>query len=183
MKKQLLTAVTVLTALTAFAELPENSGFEKPADQKDKSWIAYPAENWQVYLGNAERRGTCEVPTAGAFAGKRHIRIGSTHEKGFTSLRTEKLYPVKTGDIVELKAMVKGHGKARLRIYYYDANGKMVKKYRMSQLKATDSWKEITCEALIPAGVTHIRPAVEVMFGKHLIDVDEVKMSITEAKK
>ena len=162
----------------AAAQIPENSGFEIPADKiSNRNWQHFPAKGWKSYA-HPKNDCHCQVMTQGAFAGSRAIRLICRDKKSIASLTAEKAIPVKPGDRIFAECMIRGKGKAYIRIYWYDKNGKKLPKYFLDSRNATDKWQEFKTNVKVPEGAVSFEFNLELIANIAEVEFDNAKCRI-----
>ena len=174
MKKVFLLPVLSLAAqLLCGAELLENGSFEIPSEKKsNRNWRFYPAKGWEAYA-NPKDGNDCRVITEGAADGSRCIRLISKNKKAMVSMRSDKMPEVKPGDRVFAECMIRGKGKAYIRIYWYGADGKKLPKYYLDGLNATADWQVFKTNVKVPEGAASFVFSLEIIASLGEIDFDK----------
>lgn len=171
--------VKAATIAAADAELPANGSFEVPADKiSDRTWRHYPAKGWEGYA-HPNTKSYCKTITGNVYEGSRAVRLICGDKKAIASLRSDVKPAVKPGDHIYVDTMIRGKGKAYIRIFWYDKNGKKLKAYFLDSRNATDKWQKFDTNVKVPAGVTNFELSLEIIASIGEIDFDAVKCRIS----
>jgi hypothetical protein len=164
----------------ASSNILTNGSFETPSNQKSKStWRFYLADGWAGYA-HPKHGNDIKVLTNGAIDGKRFIRQICKGKKTLTSMTTEKLISVSPGDQIFIETMIRGTGKAYIRIYWYNKAGVKQKKYFLDSRNATKSWEKFKTNVKVPEGVYSFALSLEIIASVGEIDFDGVKCTLSK---
>ena len=159
----------------ASAGVPENADFEVPSSKiSNRDWRHYPAKGWEVYA-NPQTQCDCKV-ISDAFSGSRAVRLICNDKKSIASLRAEKYIPVKAGDRVYVSCMVRGKGKAYIRLFWYGKNGKKLAdpQYFMDSFTVSSNWQNFTTNAKVPEKAVYCELSLEVIASVAEVDFDKI---------
>ena len=169
----ILPVLSLAVQLLCGADLLENGSFEIPSDKKsNRNWRFYPAKGWEAYA-NPKDGNDCRVLTEGAADGSRCIRLISKSKKAMVSMRSDKKLEVKPGDRVFAECMIRGKGKAYIRIYWYGDDGKKLPKYYLDGLNAAADWQVFKTNVKVPEGVAGFQFSLEIIASLGEIDFDK----------
>ena len=173
--------ITLLSIISwASNNVLKNGSFETPSTKTSKStWRFYLADGWAGYA-HPKHGNNIQILTDGAIDGKRFIRQICKDKKTLTSMTTEKLIPVSSGDQIFVETMIRGTGKAHIRIYWYDQAGVKLKKYFLDSRNATKSWEKFKTNVKVPEGVKSFALSLEIIAQVGQIDFDAAKCSIVK---
>ena len=178
--KKTLFALAILFVSVAFAtsNIIKNGSFEKLSTKKSKrTWQFFLAEGWQGYA-NPSKGNSIQLLSQGANDGKNFIRLICKGE--ITSFTTDKPTAVAPGDTINIESMIRGKGKAYIRIYWFDKNNKKQKKYFLDGRNATKSWEKFKTNVTVPQGAYGFTLSLEIIASAGEIDIDNVKCTLVK---
>ncbi len=179
--KRLALCTGILLAFAAGAQnLLTDPSFENVTGKAPgKRYIVDILKDWNAILNSGYKKGRIELSTD-AKSGKQALRIHTIGKAGFNSVSNKKLIPVSEGDVVTATVMFKGKGTGYIRVYYHDANGKYLKKYKMLGSNAKPEYSQLLLRFKVPAGVKNLRFALETLRNDADVIFDDACLTIAQ---
>ena len=179
--KRIVLCAGISVAFAAGAQnLLTDPSFENATGKKPgKRYIVEILKDWHGLLNSGYKKGRIELSTD-AKTGKQAVRIQTIGKSGFNSLSNRKLIPVSEGAVVTASVMFKGKGTGYIRIYYHDANGKYLKKYKMLGSNAKPEYTQLLLRFKVPAGVKNLRFAVETLRNDADVTFDDASLTVAQ---
>ena len=178
MKKYCCAALCFAVGISVAAgeNLLGNHSFEETVPVKKSRWRIELAKDWQCILNSGAEKCDISIVRPG-FSGKNALRLHTIGKSGFNSAVFDRTIPVTAGSELAASVRMKGRGNGYIRIYFFDKNGKKMKKYRMAGKQAAENWSVLNLVFTVPEDVSGVRYSLETLRDDADVIFDDAELS------